>query len=57
LTQELNTDSSEQRSHLGDAGLVALVPALRLRPALEALCLIGNPVGDEGVAQSRRLEG
>ena len=35
---------------IGDAGLVALAPALRRRPALEGLALIGNPLGDEGLA-------
>ena len=35
---------------IGDAGLAALAPALRRRPALEHLCLIGNPFGDEGLA-------
>ena len=35
---------------IGDAGLVALAPALRRRPALEALHLGGNPLGDEGLA-------
>ena len=35
---------------IGDAGLVALAPALRRRPALEELGLEGNPFGDEGLA-------
>ena len=35
---------------IGDAGLVALAPALRRRPALEGLNLVGNPLGDEGLA-------
>ena len=35
---------------IGDAGLVALAPALRRRPALEALYLGNNPFGDEGLA-------
>ena len=35
---------------IGDAGLVALAPALRRRPALEYLDLDGNPFGDEGLA-------
>ena len=35
---------------MGDAGLVALAPALRRRPALEELDLGGNPLGDEGLA-------
>jgi len=35
---------------IGDAGLVALAPALRRRPALEALSLMRNPFGDEGLA-------
>jgi hypothetical protein len=33
-----------------DAGLVALAPALRRRPALEILRLDHNPFGDEGLA-------
>ena len=37
-------------SDLGDAGLVALAPALRRRPALEYLSLFRNPFGDEGLA-------
>ena len=35
---------------IGDAELVALAPALRRLPALEHLSLIGNPLGDEGLA-------
>jgi hypothetical protein len=35
---------------IGDAGLVALAPALRRRPALERLGLSRNPFGDEGLA-------
>ena len=35
---------------IGDAGLVALAPALRQMRALEILALAGNPLGDEGVA-------
>jgi hypothetical protein len=35
---------------IGDAGLVALAPALRRHPALQALWLSGNPFGDEGLA-------
>ena len=35
---------------IGDAGLVALAPALRRRPALETLSLSENPFGDEGLA-------
>ena len=35
---------------IGDAGLASLAPALRRRPALETLVLIGNPLGDEGLA-------
>ena len=35
---------------IGDAGLVTLAPALRQRPALERFSLIGNPLGDEGLA-------
>jgi len=34
---------------IGDAGLVALAPALRRRPALKSLCLNGKPFGDEGL--------
>jgi len=36
--------------NMGDAGLVALAPALRRRPALERLDLDGNAIGDEGLA-------
>ena len=35
---------------IGDAGLLALAPALRRRPTLEGLSLAGNPLGDEGLA-------
>ena len=35
---------------IGDAGLVALAPALRRLPALVQLGLNGNPFGDEGIA-------
>jgi len=35
---------------IGDAGLVALAPALRRRPALECLVLDDNPLSDEGLA-------
>ena len=35
---------------IGDAGLVALAPALRRRPALECLSLGHNPFGHEGLA-------
>ena len=35
---------------IGDAGLVALAPALRRLPALKVLNLWGNPCGDEGLA-------
>ena len=35
---------------IGDAGLVALAPALRRLPALEWLTLRVNPLGDEGLA-------
>eukprot|EP00964_Phaeocystis_antarctica_P083834 scaffold52769_cov63-Phaeocystis_antarctica.AAC.2 len=35
---------------IGDAGLVALAPALRRLPALEELHLVSNPLGDEGIA-------
>eukprot|EP00964_Phaeocystis_antarctica_P145431 scaffold111497_cov48-Phaeocystis_antarctica.AAC.1 len=34
---------------IGDAGLVALAPALRRMPALEELHLVNNPFGDEGL--------
>jgi len=35
---------------IGDAGLVTLAPALRRLPALVALDLRGNPLGNEGLA-------
>ena len=35
---------------IGDAALAALAPALRRRPALERLFLLGNRFGDEGLA-------
>ena len=35
---------------IGDAGLVALTPALRRLPALVELCFSANPFGDEGIA-------
>ena len=35
---------------IDDAALAALAPALRRRPALQELCLCGNPFGDEGLA-------
>eukprot|EP00964_Phaeocystis_antarctica_P104659 scaffold69783_cov60-Phaeocystis_antarctica.AAC.3 len=35
---------------ISDAGLVALAPALRRRPAVDCLHLQGNPFGDEGLA-------
>eukprot|EP00964_Phaeocystis_antarctica_P108398 scaffold73003_cov64-Phaeocystis_antarctica.AAC.4 len=35
---------------IGDGGLVALAPALQRLPALETLELVGNPLGDEGIA-------
>ena len=38
---------------IGDAGLVALVPALRRRPALEVLHLRGNPFGDKSLTGDR----
>ena len=38
------------RSGIGDAGLVALAPALRRRPALCEIDLDDNPLGDAGVA-------
>ena len=37
------------KASIGDAGLVALAPALRRLPALEELDLQGNPFGDEGL--------
>ena len=37
-------------SAIGDAGLVALAPAFRRLPALNALGLQANPLGDEGLA-------
>ena len=36
--------------NIGDAALAALAPALRRRPALLLLKLLGNPLGDEGLA-------
>ena len=35
---------------IGDAGLIALAPALRQLPTLEYLDLSQNPLGDEGLA-------
>ena len=35
---------------IDDAGLLALVPALRRLPALGKLCLYNNPLGDDGLA-------
>ena len=35
---------------IGDAGLVALAPALRGRPALEMLSFMDSPLGHEGIA-------
>ena len=35
---------------IGDAGLVALAPALRGRPALEMLSFMGSPLSNEGIA-------
>ena len=35
---------------IGDAGLVALAPALRRLPALERLSIYDSPLGDEGLA-------
>eukprot|EP00964_Phaeocystis_antarctica_P051409 scaffold29987_cov47-Phaeocystis_antarctica.AAC.2 len=35
---------------IGDAGLVALAPALRRLPALNSLMFGGSPLGDEGLA-------
>ena len=39
-----------RKAAIGDAGLVALAPALRRRTALSGLSLYGNPFGDEGLA-------
>ena len=41
---------SLSNASMGDAGLVALAPALRRLPALEQLYLLNNPFGDEGLA-------
>eukprot|EP00964_Phaeocystis_antarctica_P101286 scaffold66786_cov48-Phaeocystis_antarctica.AAC.1 len=38
------------RAGIGDAGLVALSPALRQLPRLGTLNLSDNPLGDEGIA-------
>ena len=38
------------RTAIGDAGLVALAPALRRMPTLELLAFDGNPLSDEGLA-------
>jgi len=38
------------RAAITDAGLVALAPALRRRPALVGLLFWRNPLGDEGIA-------
>ena len=38
------------KGNMGNAGLVALAPALRRRPALEGLGLSNNPLSDEGLA-------
>ena len=38
------------RAAIGDAGLAALAPALGRQLALESLGLMGNPLGDEGLA-------
>ena len=35
---------------IGDAGLVALAPVLRRLPALRIIGLLGNPLGDDGIA-------
>ena len=35
---------------IGDAGLVALAPALRRLPSLQSLVFTCNPLGDEGLA-------
>ena len=42
--------SALNNAAIGDAGLVALAPALRRRPALECLILSENRIGDEGLA-------
>ena len=38
------------RTAIGDAGLLALAPALRRMPTLELLAFDGNPLSDEGLA-------
>jgi hypothetical protein len=48
--QRLQTLQLEKATAIGDAGLVALAPALRRRPALATLSLDHNPFGDEGLA-------
>ena len=37
-------------SAIGDVGLVALAPVLRRLPALRIIGLLGNPLGDDGIA-------
>ena len=44
------TLAAAEHAAIGDAGLVALAPALRRLPALDHLVLWGNPFGDEGLA-------
>ena len=48
--QRLQTLQLDKATAIGDAGLVALAPALRRRPALAILSLDHNPFGDEGLA-------
>ena len=43
------TKAKDSSTTIGDAGLVALAPALRRLPALESLILWGNPFGNEGL--------
>ena len=42
-------NSVANQDAIGDAGLVALAPALRRLPALDSLYLSCNPLGDEGL--------
>ena len=37
-------------NHLGDAGLIALAPALRQLPQLQTLALLNNQITDQGLA-------
>ena len=43
-------EPSPSATGIGDAGLVALAPALRRLPSLESIDLAYNPLGDEGLA-------